>query len=96
MDRENQVISYNHELLVDGFKKDSSLFCFNKGKRYLVTAIRPDNGEDNFREVASKILSYDIDNPEKLNKLGRGIDAKYIHLKEYKDGKIVNDLEGAT
>ena len=92
IDKPNQAIVYHHELFVDGYRKYSSLFCFH-GRRYLVTAIKHNIKTNNFIEDASKILSDNSDNEKKLEKLGKELNARYVHLKEYRSGQLTTDME---
>jgi hypothetical protein len=93
INKPNQAVVYNHELPVDGYRKYSSLFCFN-GRRYLVTAVEPNRGTNNFVENASTILADNSDNHKKLERLGKELDARYVHLREYRSGQVASDMEG--
>ncbi len=93
INKPNQAVVYAHELPVDGYRKYSSLFCFN-GRRYLLTAVGPNKGTDNFVENASTILADGSDNQKKLERLGKELDARYVHLREYRKGQVASDMEG--
>ena len=93
INKPNQAVVYNHELSVDGYRKYSSLFCFNE-RRYLVTAVEPNKENNNFIENASTILADNSDNQKKLEKLGKELDARYVHLREYRSGQVASDMEG--
>ena len=93
INKPNQAVVYNHELPVDGYRKYSSLFCFN-GRRYLLTAVEPNRGTNNFVENASTILADGSDNQKKLERLGKELDARYVHLREYRSGQVASDMEG--
>ncbi len=93
IDKSNQAVVYNHELSVERYRKYFSLFCFN-GRRYLVTAIGANKRENNFVENTAEILSSNSDNQKKLESLGKKLDLRYVHLREYRNGQITSDMEG--
>ncbi len=94
--KENQSVSYNHELIIDGLRKNCSLYCFNGGRRYLVTAIGNNNGTGGFVEKTGLILASAEDAGTKLRKIGEKTGMRYVHLREYRNGKVLSDMEASS
>jgi hypothetical protein len=93
IDKASQSVSYNHSLVVDNLRKNSSLFCFHGAERYIVTSIGPDGGEDGFVKNTSQVLGGDGDSGEKLMQLANESSARYVHLQGYMNWEKVVDLE---
>ncbi len=89
INKKHNALVYHNALDSDGYKKNSGTFCFN-GKRYLVTAIGEDN---NFVDSATEILSNSKTIEEKARLLFANLNARYLHLREFQNGKNVNDYE---
>src|SRR3989344_2216598 len=94
IDKESQSVAYSHETAVDGFAKNCALYCFNGGRRYLVTAIGKESKRKVFVENIRRILASDKDLEKKLGEMGKQTNAKYLHIIEYQNGEITRDLEG--
>ena len=89
INKKHNALVYHNMLDSEGYKKNSGTFCFN-GKRYLVTAIGNDN---NFVDSATEILSDSKTIEEKAKSLFGNLNARYLHLREFQNGKDVNDYE---
>ena len=93
IDKENQAVVYHDEASIDGYKRYSSLVCFND-RRYLVTMIGLDNEKNGFVESILPLLHDGSENSKKLESLEKKFDLKYVNLKEYRNGNVVNEVEG--
>jgi hypothetical protein len=94
-DKESQSVSYCHELNIDGFRKNCSLYCFSNA-RYMVTTISKNNEKTpGNSENIRKILASERGLDKKARKIGKQTNARYVNLKKYQEGEVVGDIEAS-
>ena len=94
-DREHGSVIYDHQLPVGDYTKQSSLFCFAGGNRYVVTTVARGKAKDGILLSTSRILAQNVPLDDRIKQIGEQSDARYVHVIKYQGGKIVEDMEGS-
>ena len=92
VDKKNQAVVYNHNLRIGDYIKDCSLFCF-EGRRYAVTAITKYAGDNNIQGKIADIISSNIGERDKVEKIGKDLDLKYINIKLFEKTQLKQEYE---
>ncbi len=91
IDKENQVVSISRKIQIGDYKKEE-MIAFLKNQRYLISTINSASISYQPKSLHN-ILASGISEEEKAAAITKDLNADYVHLLKFEEGKKVADYE---
>ncbi len=88
-----QAVKFSQDVDINGFRKNCSLYCFKEGLRHISTVIGKREDVDRYSLEAGNIFSLEGELKDKIGVITKKFGPRYVHLREYRGGELVGDLE---